>query len=98
MFEEIAPPPAPPSQRASTVGFAIFFASFLIGSTIAWFRWSGPMSFTRKLTAMEFIVGGVLSWLFLLTVKSATPDGNRKRMFGLFFFVGILQMIVDVLQ
>jgi hypothetical protein len=68
------------------------FHFFLIGSAIAWWRWSGPMSFSRKITAPEFIVGGLLSGAFLLTAKSTTPEGNRKRLTGLFVTVLVLQV------
>jgi hypothetical protein len=98
MFEEIPSPPPPPSQRAAIVGFAIFFSSFLIGSAVAWWRWSGPMSLSRKISAAEFIVGGLLSGAFLLTAKSTTPEGNRKRLTGLFVTVLVVQVAVSVLQ
>jgi hypothetical protein len=98
MFEEIPSPPAPPSQRTAIVSFGIFFATFVIGLAIAWFRWSGPMSLSRKITVGEFIVGGALSSVFLLTAKSTSPEGNRKRMWALFLAVCLLQLIVDVLR
>jgi hypothetical protein len=98
MFEEIPSPPVPPSQRAAVASFAFFFSIFLIGSAIAWWRWSGPMSLGRKITAAEFIVGGLLSGAFLLTAKSTTPEGNRKRLMGLVVTVSVLQVIVDVVQ
>jgi hypothetical protein len=98
MFEEIPSPPAPPSQRAAIAGFAVFFSSFLISSAIAWWRWSGPMSLGRKIAAAEFIVGSLLSGAFLLTAKSTTPEGNRKRLTGLFVTVLVLQVIVSVLE
>jgi hypothetical protein len=40
----------------------------------------------------------VLSGVFLLAAKSATPEGNRKHMAGLFLGVLVLQLIVDLLQ
>ena len=98
MFEEIPSPPPPPSQKAAIASFAFFFSVFLIGSTIAWWRWSRPMSLGRKITVAEFIVGGLLSGAFLLTAKSTTPEGNRKRLTGLFVTVLILQVTVSVLQ
>ncbi|MGC2449711.1 MAG: hypothetical protein WA477_18845 [Candidatus Sulfotelmatobacter sp.] len=98
MFEEISSPPAPPSQRTAIVTFGIFLAVFLIGSAIAWFRWSGPMSLSRKITVGEFIVGGMLSGVFLLTAKSTSAEGNQKRMWALFFAVWLPQLIVDVLR
>jgi hypothetical protein len=98
MFEEIPSPPAPPSQRTTIVSFGMMFAIFLIGSAIAWFRWSGPLSLGRKITAGDFLVGGVLSGVFLLTAKSTSPEGNQKRMWALFFAVWLPQLIVDVLR
>jgi len=98
MFEEIPSPPAPPSQRTAISSFGIFLAFFLVGSAIAWFRWSGPMSLSRKITVGEFIVGGVLSGVFLLTAKSTSPEGNQKRIRALFLAVLLLQLIVDVLR
>jgi hypothetical protein len=98
MFEEIPSPPAQPSQRTAIVTFGVFLAVFLIGSAIAWFRWSGPMSLSRKITVGEFIVGGVLSGVFLLTAKSTSAEGNQKRMWALFLAVWLPQLIVDVLR
>jgi len=98
MFEEIPSPPAPPTQRAVIASFAFFFSVFLIGSTIAWWRWSGPMSVSRKIGAAEFIVGGLLSGAFWLTAKSTTAEGNRKRLMGLVVTVSVLQVILDILQ
>ena len=98
MFEEIPSPPVPPSQRTAVVTFGIFLAVFLISPAIAWFRWSGPMSLSRKITVGEFIVGGVLSGIFLLTAKSTSAEGNQKRMWALFLAVWLPQLIVDVLR
>jgi hypothetical protein len=98
MFEEIPSPPAPPSQRTAIATFGSFLAVFLIGSAIAWFRWSGPMSLSRKITVGQFIVGGVLSGVFLLTAKSTSAEGNQKRMWALFLAVWLPQLIVDVLR
>ena len=98
MFEEIPSQPTPPSQRTAIVTFGISLAIFLIGSAIAWFRWSGPMSLSRKITVGEFIVGGVLSGVFLLTTKSTSAEGNQKRMWVLFLAVWLPQLIVDVLR
>ena len=99
MFEEIPAPVSPPSQRTTIAAFGVlFFATCVIASIIAWFRWSGPMSLGRKISAGEFIVGVILSGVFLLTAKSATPERNQKRLWGLFLAIWILQLIVDVLQ
>jgi hypothetical protein len=98
MFEEIPSPPPPPTQRAAIAGFAIFFSFSLIGSAMAWWRWSGPMSLGRKITVTEFIAGGVLSVAFLLTAKSTTPEGNQKRLTGLLITVLVLHMIVGIFQ
>jgi len=98
MFEQIPAPAPPPSQRATIAGFGILFATCVIASIIAWFRWSGPMSLSRKISAGEFILGGVLSGVFFLTAKSATPENNQKRLWGLFIALWLLQLIIDVLQ
>ena len=98
MFEEIPSPPTPPSQRAAIASFAFFFSIFLINSAIAWWRWSGPMSLSRKITAADFIVGSLLSGAFLLTAKSTTPEGNQKRLKGLLVTVLALQAIVGIFQ
>jgi hypothetical protein len=98
MFEEILSPPTPRSQRTAMAGFGVFFAFFVITSAIAWFRWSGPMSISRKITVAQFIVGGVLSGVFLLTAKSTSPESNRKRMIGLLLVFFAFQFIKDVLR
>jgi hypothetical protein len=98
MFEEIPSPPPPPSQRAAIVGFAIFFSFSLIGSVIAWWRWSGPMLLGRKITVTEFTVGGLLSVAFLLTARSTTPEGNHKRLQGLLITVLALHVVVGIFQ
>jgi hypothetical protein len=98
MFEEIPSPPPPPSQRAMIAFFGFSFALFLSGAAIAWIRWSGPLSLIRRISAGEFIVGCVLSGVFLLTAKSGTPEGNRKRMLTLFLVMMVYQMIIDVLR
>ena len=98
MFEEIPPRPAPPSHRLMIVGFSIFCASFLGGLVLDRFLWSGPMSLTRKIITAEYIVGGVLSAVFLLTEKSATPESNQKRMWALLIAIFIVQVFIDVRQ
>jgi hypothetical protein len=98
MFEEIPFRPAPPSQRTAIVSFGIYFAIFLTASAIAWFRWSSPLSLSRKIAVAEFIMGGVLSGIFLVTAKSASPEANQKRMWALFFAIWLPQLIIDVLQ
>jgi hypothetical protein len=98
VFEEIPSRPVPPGQRTAVVTFGISLAVFLISSAIAWFRWSGPMSLIRKITVGEFIVGGVLSALFLLTAKSTSAEGNQKRTWALFLAVWLPQLIIDVLR
>jgi hypothetical protein len=98
MFEEIPAPAPPPSQRITIAGFGILFVTCVIASVFAWFHWSGPMSLSRKIGAGEFIVGGVLSGVFLLTAKSATPESNQKRLFGLYVLLWLPQLIVDLLR
>jgi hypothetical protein len=99
MFQEIPSQPTPPSQRGAIGAFAVSFASFLIGSVIGWFRWSGhPLSVSRKIAVGEFIFGLLVSGMFLLTAKAATPEDNRKRLWALFCAIMIIQVIIDVLQ
>src|ERR1700729_515518 len=101
MFEEIPSPPAPPSQRRAISAFAVIFASFFVGSAIAWFRWSHPLSAVRKIATVEFILGLVVSGVCLLTAKAATQEENRKRLWVFFWAImllQLLQLIIDVLQ
>jgi hypothetical protein len=98
MFEEIPSPPAPPSQRGAIGALAVMFASFLIGSAIAWLRWSHPLSVIRKIVTAEFILGLVFSGACLLIAKSATPEDNRKRLWAFLWAMMLFQLIVDVLQ
>jgi hypothetical protein len=99
MFEEIPTRPAPPTQKTARRAFAISFASFLIASVFAWFRWAGhPLSLTREMATAEFILGSMLSGVFLLTAKSAAPEDNRKRLWVLFWALMTFQLLIDVLQ
>lgn len=98
MFEEIPSPPAPPSPRRATGAFAVMFASFLIGSAIAWLRWSHPLSVIRKIITAEFVFGLVFSGACLLTAKSATLEVNRKRLWAFLWAILLFQLIIDVLQ
>jgi hypothetical protein len=98
MFDEIPPRPAPPSHRLTIVGFSIFLASFLGGLVLDWFLWSGPMSVNGKIITAEYIVGSVLSAVFLLTAKSVTPESNQKRMWALFIAMSMVQVVIAVRQ
>jgi len=98
MFEEVPSPAPPPSQRTVIVTFGGMFAVFLSGAVITWIRWSRPLSLLRKIEAVEIIVCGVLSGVFLLAAKAATPGTNRKRIMALFFVFLVLQVIIDVLR
>jgi hypothetical protein len=98
MFQEIPSRPAPPSPRLAIAFFGGSFLCFLLGSAIIWVRWSGPMSLIRKIIVAQFIVGGILSAVFLLTAKSVSPEVNRKRLLGLCIAVWAFQFVIDVLQ
>jgi hypothetical protein len=98
MFEEIPSPAAPPSQRSAFSAFVVIFASFLVGSAIAWFRWSYPLSVIRKIVTAEFVLGLVFSGACLVTAKSATPEDNRKRLWSFLWAIMLFQLILDVLQ
>jgi len=98
MFEEIPSPPVPPSQRTAISAFAVIFVSFFVALAIVWFRWSYPLSVVRKITMAEFILGLVFSGVCLLTAKEATPENNRKRLWGFFSAFMLLHLITTVLQ
>jgi uncharacterized membrane protein YtjA (UPF0391 family) len=79
--------------------FRLTFAVFLVSSAIAWFRWSGhPLSVSRKISLGEFVLGSLISGVFLFTAKSATPKGNQKRLWVLLIIMLLVQLILDVLR
>jgi hypothetical protein len=99
MFEGIPSPSAPsPSQKWAITIFGVVFAVFLTGGVAAWIRWSRPFSLLRKLEAAEIIVCGVLSGVFLLAAKAATPEANRRRIAVLLLVVPVFQIINLLLQ
>jgi len=98
MFEEIPSPPPPPSQRSAIAICGAIFALFLSVAVITWNRWSRPLSLPRKVEAVQIIVCGMLSGVFLLAAKAATPETNRKRVTTLLFVSLLLQLIIDVLR
>jgi hypothetical protein len=74
------------------------FATCLAVAPIAWARWSRPLSLLRKVEAAEFVLCGVLSGVFLLTAKTASPEANRKRVSILIFAFLIPQLIIAVIR
>jgi ABC-type sulfate transport system permease component len=78
--------------------FAALLVVFLVGSLFAAFRWSHPLSLIRKIVAVEFALGTLVSGTCLLTAKSASPQANQRRFLGLWGGIFILQIIVDVLR
>jgi hypothetical protein len=98
MFDEVPSPPAPPSPRTAIRVFASYLVLFLVGLTVALLRWSGPMSLRRKITTGEFVLCGILAGVFLLTAKSVSPEGNRKRMMCLLLVFLVFQITVSALQ
>ena len=98
MFEEIPSPPKPLSQRAALAIFGVSFAFFLTLAAIAWIRWSSPLSLIRKISVGEYVLCCGLSGVFLLTAKSASPEGNRKPMAGLYFLFLAFQFVETLLQ
>ena len=99
MFEEIPSLPAQLDQGQVIFYFRLCFAIFLVCSAIVWFRWSGyPLSVSRKVSLGEFLLGALLSGVFLSIAKSATPEANRKRLFGLLTTIMLVQLILDVLR
>jgi 1,4-dihydroxy-2-naphthoate octaprenyltransferase len=100
MFEEI-PSPEPrrtPNQRATIASFGIFLVIFVVCSAVAWFRWSGPLSLSRKISLAELVVGIVFSGVFLLTAKSTSPERNQGRMTALVLTVVVLGLISAILR
>jgi hypothetical protein len=67
MFEEIPSPPSLQVSGEQSAAFAVIFSSFFVGSAIAWFRWSHPLSVVRKIATVEFILGLVVSGVCLLS-------------------------------
>jgi len=98
MFQEIPARPVLPSPRLAVATFGTLFVSWLIGSAIIWFRWSGPISLIREIIVVQFVVGGIASGAFFLTAKSVLPEVNRRRMIGLLIAVFAFQFVVDILQ
>ena len=71
----------------------------MVGTAIAWFRWSRyPLTVQRKITSVEFILGLLISGVFLVSARSATPEGNQKRLWGLLWVMMFVQVIQSVLQ
>ncbi|MGA2965186.1 MAG: hypothetical protein ABSD64_03170 [Terriglobales bacterium] len=80
---------------------AFYFAIFLSGTIIACFRWFGwfrPMSLHGEMIAGGYIVGLVVSGIFLLTAKSARPESYQWRMIALLLLVSVPQLIDAFLQ
>lgn len=96
ILEETKPAAPSPKQRAAVAGFGFLFAVCLIGGVIASLRWSGAMSLTRWIHAGQFLVGGSLSGVFLLTAKKVSREANQKRSIALLLIVWLPQLIVDV--
>ena len=57
-----------------------------------------PLSVSRKISLGEFVLGSLISGVFLLTAKSATPKSNQQRLWGLLITVMLVQLILDVLR
>jgi hypothetical protein len=100
VFDEIPSRRREPLSQGQAIFFlAAFFALFLVSSAGAWFRWSGyPLSVSHKISLGEFALGSLISGVFLLTAKSATPKGNQKRLWGLLITMMLVQLILDVLR
>jgi hypothetical protein len=100
VFDEI------PARRRETLSlgqaifwFAYWVALFVVSSAIAWFRWSeNPLSVIRKIHLGVFVLGSLISGVFLFTAKSATPETNRKRLWVLFITINLVGLMVDILR
>lgn len=100
MFEEI-PPPRPASAPSSRTAIAIFsgyFALCLVGLVVVWLRRSTPVSLRAQWATGEFLLGSVLSALFLLKAKSVSPEANGKRISILVWVVLLLQVVSGIFQ
>jgi hypothetical protein len=85
--------------RSKAWATRLCFAIFLVGSAIAWFRWSGyPLSVGRNVSLGEFLLGALISGVFLSIANFATPEANRKRLFGLLTTIMLVQLIFNVLR
>jgi hypothetical protein len=99
VFDEISPRRAPLSQQFYMFYFAAYVALFLVGSAIAWFCWSGnPLSVIRKIESGSFVLGSLISGVFLSTAKSAHPRTNQDRFWFLFNTMMIAPVILGVLD
>jgi len=82
----------------AAVAFGTFLLSFLVALAIIWYRWPGPMSLIHKIKVSEFIAGGITSAVFLLSVKSVSPEVNQKRVMGLLTAVTVFSFVIDILR
>jgi hypothetical protein len=99
VFDEIPTRRAPRSQQFYMFHFAAYVVLFLVGSAIAWLCWSGnPQSVIRKIESGSFVLGSLISGVFLLTAQSATPVTNQERFWVLFNTMMIAPMILGVLD
>lgn len=99
MFDELPARRKPLDEGDYIFYFRLTFALFLVASAISWFLWSRhPLSASRKISLGEFVLGSLISGLFLLTAKSATPKGNQKRLWGLLITVMLVQLFLGVLR
>jgi len=97
MFEGIEPPAAwSPSPRLAIAYFGLMFVACVIAGSFAWFRWSSPLSTTRIIYSAEFILGGVLSGVFFLRARKASPTANRRCFFLLIMVMLVPHFFVDV--
>jgi hypothetical protein len=99
VFDELPSRGEPLDEGDYIFYFRLTFAFLLVAAAISWFLWSRyPLSVSRKISLGEFVLGSLISALFLLTAKSATPKGNQKRLWGLLITVMLVQLFLDVLR
>lgn len=97
VFDEIPPRRKPLSQVQYTFYFGVYFVLFLALS--AWFRRSGnPPSVIREIDSVFSVLGLLISGVFLLTAKSATPETNQARHRVFFIAMMPVLIILDVLR
>jgi formate hydrogenlyase subunit 4 len=56
------------------------------------------MSVRREIALGEYILGSLISGVFLFSAKSATPEGNRKRLSALLITMMLVQLTLTVFQ
>jgi len=99
VFDEIPPPREPElSQQKAVFYFAVLFVFYFATSVILWMCLGHPLSVGDKIALGNIVLGSLLSGVFLLTAKSATPQDNRSRLLVLRRAIILGLMIAGVVE